>query len=168
MIEYLQSKPLELPTPLTKKTRMRTGEGTLSSNIPRGDLFLTDAHGKSFRLSWATRGDAAPKPRTLPAGKYRLRTYRIEREKEGVSWHISATAHTIQEVEVLAGKNVTVKIDARIHMTSHVRGKRAMMSIVGAKHAGLSIYRAQSRIPVKYRVLDRDKNELASGAMTYG
>ncbi len=103
-------------------------------------------------------GDAAPKPRTLPAGKYRLRTYRIEREKEGVSWHISARAHTIQEVEVLAGKNVALKIDARIHMTSHVRGKMDRMSI----------YRAQSRIPVKYCVLDRDKNELAAGAMTYG
>ena len=100
MIEYLEGKPIEVPTAVTKRKRKRKGEGTLTSNISRGDLFLTDSQGKSFRVSWDTKGNAKPEPRSLPAGKYRLRTYRIEHEEKGVSWHVSGTAHKIQELEV--------------------------------------------------------------------
>lgn len=168
MIEYLEGKPIEVPTAVTKRKRKQKGEGTLTSNISRGDLFLTDAQGKSFRLSWDTKGKAKQEPRTLPAGKYRLRTYRIEHEEKGVSWHVSGTAHKIQEIEVLAGKDVKVEIDPRIHIGTRVSGRMAMMKISGAKGAGLTIYRSGTRIPMEYILLDADKNELAAGTMEYG
>ena len=168
MIEYLETKPLELPTEVTKRKSMRKGEGTLSANIARGDLFLTNAQGKAYRLSWDNKSSSKKDPRTLPSGKYHLRTYRIEHEEKGISWHISGTAHKIQEIEVLAGKDAMVAIDSRIHMGSRVSGKRGMMKISGTKGAGLTIYRSGARIPIEYRVLDADKNVLATGMMEYG
>ena len=168
LIEYLETKALALPTAVTKTERMGKGEGTLSSNIARGDLFLTDAQGKAYRLSWDNKSSAKKDPRTLPSGNYHLRTYRIEQEEKGVSWHISATAQKIQEIEVLAGKDVKVTMDSRIHVASRVSGKHGAMKISGANKAGLTIYRSGARIPIEYRVLDGDKAVLATGLMEYG
>lgn len=166
-MEYLQAKPLELPSTVMESSAGE-GEGTLSSNISNGEMFLVDARGKSFRLSWKTEAKQSPAARALPAGKYRLRTYRIQRELKGETWHLSSTAPAIRTVEIVAGENTVLKVDRRITVTSRVKGKRGMMNIVGEHGAGLSIYQAGRRIPIRYRVLDAEGEELAQGAMTYG
>ncbi|GEM_PF-4913386 len=156
---------------LSSKRRRRKGEGTLTANIPIGDLFLTDAEGKSYRLSWSGKGRARRDPRVLPAGTYRLRTYRIERVEKRVHWHISATAATLQKIEIVEGKVTRLDVDPRIHLASQVTGKRGAIKITGAggaSGAGLTIYRSGARIPMEYRLLGGDKTVLETGSMEYG
>lgn len=168
MIEFLKSKPYDLPTAITVEAPMDEDEGTLTANFPAGELFLTSSEGESFRLSWNSESKQKPTPRTLPAGKYTLRTYRIQREHEGVEWHVSATAPKIQVIEVIAGQNVIVKVNEGITITSGIKGHMGSMNIVGAPRVGLSIYRDQKRIPIDYRVLSKDGEQLAKGSMRYG
>ena len=43
-----------------------------------------------------------------------------------------------------------------------------MMNVQGEGKSGMTIYAAEKRIPIHYRVFDRDGKELASGTMNYG
>jgi hypothetical protein len=168
LIDYLRSQPLDLPTPITSTKAVGEGQGSVTSNITNGDLFLVDAEGKAFRLSWQDGASDKPEARVLPAGEYSLRTYRIARKQQGQDWHLSATAPKIQKVEVLEGKSVAIKVRHQITITSNVQGRMGTMNIIGAPKVGLSIYRDQKRIPIDYRVLDADGKPLATGAMRYG
>ena len=168
MIEYLKGKPLELPTSVTTDELMTKGQGTVTSNIRNGELLLVDESGKSFRISWSPSDTSDVQPRALPAGKYKLRNYRIVEHQKKTAWHISATAPAIQKLEVRPGKNLEVKIDPRITVSSKVTGRMGGMNIVGDHGAGLSIYREEKRIPIEYRLVDSYGETLAQGAMNYG
>lgn len=142
------------------------GLGAVVPSFEQGDLFLTNADGFAFRLSWT--GDEEERPRALPAGKYVLKTYRIVRDEDDERWHVSATRPTIQAVEVQAGATTTVEIDDSIRISSKLNGDQAQMMISGDSNAGLSIYRGGKRIPIDYRILGDDDSLVASGRMRYG
>ncbi|MFT5287551.1 MAG: hypothetical protein ACI8TQ_003739 [Planctomycetota bacterium] len=169
LLEYLKSTPLPLPESATSTPRAgRVQPGTVTPSFKRGELFLTNAHGKSFRLAW--NGDEAEQQRALalPPGEYSLSTYRIVREQDGELWHISATRPAMTKVQVRAGNNTRVQINESIKLHSSFRGTHATMSIKGDNGAGLSIYRQEHRIPIGYRVRSESGEVIASGKMRYG
>lgn len=168
MIEYLEKKPLPLPLTLDTPSAQKTGEGTLSTNLKAGELFLEDAEGQAYRLTWQASEEAAGRTRSLPAGAYKLRTYRILGDGDAANWHVSASAPKIQMVEIRAGQDTALELVTSIQITSKRHGKQAQMSITGHQGAGLSIYRDALRIPMRYRLMDDHGEELLSGAMTYG
>ncbi len=52
-------------------------------------------------------------------------------------------------------------------MKKRIHAGRVAMSITGQK-AGLTIYKAGKRIPIRYRLVDSEGTELAAGKMNYG
>jgi hypothetical protein len=144
------------------------GLGTVTPSFEGGDLFLTNADGFAFRLSWTGDEETDERARALPAGEYVLKTYRVLREDDDAQWHISATSPAIQKIEVSAGANTEVEIDDAIRIRSHLNGGRAQMMIQGEHGAGLSIYRDGKRIPIDFRVVDDDGSVITSGHMRYG
>ena len=168
LVAYLESKPLALPEVIDSSGDVTADSGTLTVPFAAGDLFVESAEGLAYRLSW-TKGEAeGARTRSLPEGVYKLRTYRILGEKEGESWHISGTAPTIREIEVLAGENVAVDIDQRITLKPRIRRSSVSTAIGGDKGAGVTIYRGQKRIDMGYRLMDDDGEQVASGSMRYG
>lgn len=169
MIKYLRETPLPLPI-VTKSGEASVSKrtGTVSPSFDRGDLFLENARGAVYRLSWT--GDESPEAsaRVIPAGNYKLKTYRIVQEREGELWHISATKASIKEVKVKAGGHTTVVVDDAVTMGSVLHGNRAQMTIQGERGAGLSIYRAGRRIPIGFQVVGRSGEVLSKGKMRYG
>ena len=144
------------------------GGGTVTSDFDEGDLFLLDEYGASYRLSWTGLESEEERVRSVPAGTYRLRTYRIVRREGDALWHISVTAPTLQTIDVRPGENIKVEVGADIHLGKKLGGERAQMRISDAEGAGLSIYREGKRIPIDYRILGSGGEQLASGRMRYG
>lgn len=168
MIDYLTSKPLALPMPVTSSMDAGAGEGTLTTNLKAGVVFLENEYGEAFRLSWKAGEADGARGRTLPEGEYKLRTYRVMREEAGQKWHVSATAPKIQMVTIKEGKTLNLELDPGITISSQTKGARAMMSITGQHGAGLSIYRDSARIPMAYRFTNPAGEQVAKGAMNYG
>ena len=169
LIEYLRSTPLPLPieaksAPASKEER----RGTVTASFERGDLFLENRHGQTYRLSWSGEEEHGERALAVPAGIYKLKTYRIVRERDGKRWHLSATSPSIQDVTVTAGKHTTIAIDDGIAMSAKLHGDRAQMSIKGDGGAGLSIYQGEKRIPINYQIVGRSGKIVARGAMRYG
>jgi len=161
--------PLNLPEEApAAPASLEDGLGTVTPSFEGGDLFLANADGFAFRLSWTGDEEAAERARAVPAGEYVLKTYRVLRENDDARWHISATTPAIQKIDVRAGENTEVEIDNSINIRSLLNGGRAQMMIQGEHGAGLSIYRDGKRIPIDFRVVDDDGAVITSGHMRYG
>jgi len=142
--------------------------GTVTPEFLEGDLFLTDADGRNWRLTWSGDEDGTQRARALPAGTYQLKTYRIVRYEAGERWHVSATSLGIAELDVIAGEELLVELDDAIVLRSSLSRKRAQLKFEGAAEAGLTIYRDGARIPVDYRLLAANGALLSAGPMEYG
>ena len=169
LLSYLKTTPLPLP----EVTRAPTGElqpgfGTVTPSFKRGEMFLSNSLGKAFRLEWNGEETEAERARVLPAGQYKLGTYRIVRVQEGERWHVSGTRSPIKTVQVRSGNNTLVQVDDTIKLRSSLRGSHAMMSIKGDGGSGLSIYREGNRIPIRYSIQTESGRVLTSGTMRYG
>ncbi len=145
-----------------------TTDGLVTVSFAAGDLFLSDAEDHAYRLSWNADEPQAERRRALPAGSYRLRTYRIVRTEGGERWHVSATAPSLRRIEVRAGETTHVELDDTIAIHSRLSDTQAGMNIQGDSGAGLSIYRGAKRIPIDYRVRDEADVVVATGTMRYG
>jgi hypothetical protein len=110
--------------------------------------------------------------RALPAGIYRVRTTRVEREKGGVHWFLSATSQPREQYTVKAGRAVRIAFDDTVHFEPRIRrqGDRMQLgfTIKAADGRGLSVYKNDRRVPVTYKVLAKKGAVLASGTMNYG
>ncbi|MHC4135502.1 MAG: hypothetical protein ACYS0K_11000 [Planctomycetota bacterium] len=110
--------------------------------------------------------------RALPAGTYRVRTTRVEREKGGVHWFLSSTSPPRERVTVKAGRTVRVAVDDTVHFEPRIRRQddriQLGFAIKAADGRGLSVYKNDRRVPVTYKVLAKDGKVLASGTMNYG
>ena len=168
LIEYLVAKPLDLPHVIRSASAPEKGAGTLTVGFREGDLFLENEDGRAYRLSWTCAEPMSNRTRSLPAGVYRLRTYRICGQKNGESWHISGTAPTVRKITVRAGENVAVDIDERITLKKRIGKRSVSVGIGGDKGVGLTIYREQKRIDMGYRLMNRANDKLAAGSMRYG
>jgi len=169
LIAWFGGTPLELPETHAAAPAGEgpgRGAGTVTVNFERGELLLEDREGGAHRLVWD--GSQEPAGRSLPAGTYVLRTYRVVREAGGRTWHVSATKPSIRELRVRPGKTSRVELDLAIRMEASLVGRQARMSIRGDEDAGLSIYADGRRIPMGFRVLGRDGETLVEGEMEYG
>jgi len=121
-------------------------------------------------LVW-TAADAV-RTRALPPGEYRLRTTRLERVEDGAHWFVSSTAAPGAARRVAAGETLRLDVDPTVVFRGRVQKKHGKLHLgfvlQGRDGRGLSIYRADKRVPVTYRVVDSAGNELASGTMNYG
>lgn len=118
-------------------------------------------------LVWSKGGK-----RALPAGTYRVRTTRVERERGGMHWFLSSTSPPRESITIKAGRTVRVEVDDAVHFTCRARRKddriQLGFAIKGADGRGLSVYKNDRRVPVTYKVLAKDGKVLASGTMNYG
>lgn len=169
MIKWLKQKKdwrptrLDTPTDDKKATSFVAPEFTAGSTVlQRGDRLIT--------LVWR-KGDE-DKQRSLPAGEYTVRTTRVEGEKDGKWWFLSSSGPGAAKVIVeddnttkFAANNVVL-----LSAKAMQKGKqiRLALGIGGADKRGISIYREGKRIPVTYRLLDKEGKTLAEGAMNYG
>ena len=110
----------------------------------------------------------ADRRRALPAGTYDLVGYRVlKRDEAGTEWHVSVTAPSMRELELVAGANLAVEIDTGILIRKRARGRSLNMAIQGDGGAGLSIYKAGRRIPMGYR-LKSPGGDAIEGRFRYG
>jgi len=168
LIDYLSKKPLPLPKVVDSAIEPSAAEGTLDTNLERAVVFLEDRLGQAYRVSWDGTEDHAARRRSLPAGEYKLRTYRVLRDRGPQAWHTSATAPRIQWVVIKAGEPTQLEINPRVKIRAKLHGSRAQMSITGHEKAGLSVYLDGKRIPIGYRLVSANGDEEASGSMNYG
>ena len=173
MIAYLSETPLPLPSAIeSSATGLDTGTGTLTPEFERGALFLRNEADEVVRLSWneedGGEADDEPSARALPAGEYRLVSYRILRDDGTDRWHISSTGAAIKKFRIDEGADYAFELDETIQISSRLSGGRAQMMISGENRAGLSIYKNGRRIPIGYRVWGSGGEELTSGDMNYG
>ncbi|HAA50510.1 MAG TPA: hypothetical protein DCE43_12400 [Planctomycetaceae bacterium] len=196
-MKFLASGALKPPRSIhaVSKTKV-AGRGQLTPTFKRGVVLLRDTRGTVYRVGWepitspsgrggpATRKRSAAKgersggrettSRSLAAGKYTITGYRlIRRDKRGATWVLSATAtRGIRDFNVVAENEKVLEIDPSVVVDCSVRrtklGLRILVSITGEIEAGVSIYRKGRRIPIVYRVLDRQGQVVAMGKMEYG
>jgi hypothetical protein len=142
------------------------GSGGITASFKTGSVGLAGPDG-DVTLVWKKGG-----VRALPAGTYRVRTTRVEREKGDVHWFLSSTSPPREPITVKAGGTVRVAVGDTVHFQPRIRRKDDRMqlgfAIKGADGRGLSVYKNDRRVPVTYKVLAKDGKVLASGTMNYG
>jgi len=122
------------------------------------------------RVVWPLGGE--DKRRVLAPGKYTVRELRFEHTHKGAHWFLSSSGPPYQKVEVAARGGTKLVIPDEITCTTKAKRKGAQLNIsfaMGAKNGhGITIFKKSLRVPVTYRVLDKDGRELAAGKMNYG
>lgn len=146
------------------------GEARVEADIRAGSVVLAGPQGR-FRLVWK-EGDRRRK-RPLPRGTYRLRDVRAEGTHEGVHWFFSSSGpwKKARRIEVEGETKLEVgdTVHVRVGSPGFKDGKlRIGFALLAADGRGLSIYRDGKRVPVGYRVLDKEGAVLAEGTMRYG
>ncbi len=140
--------------------------GAGSVVLARGD--------RLFTLVWSSKDTAKTRRRALPAGEYRVRTTRIEGQKDGAWWFLSSTGPAGEGRKVRVTKRDATKfsIADTVVFEAIVRQHRGKMmlgfSIAGTDGRGLSVYRDGKRVPVAYKILGKKGKTLAQGTMNYG
>jgi hypothetical protein len=154
------------PKRVDKATDLATGFGRVTAGFGAGSVVLAGPDG-AVTLVWNKGGS-----RALPAGTYRVRTTRVEREKGGVHWFLSSTSPPRERITVKAAGTVRVEVGDAVHFQPRIgrKGDRMQLgfTIKGADGRGLSVYKNDRRVPVTYKVLAKKGKVLASGTMNYG
>lgn len=145
---------------------MAADSGLVTASFETGSVVLAGPAG-DVTLAWSKGGR-----RALPAGTYRVRTTRVEREQGGVHWFLSSTSPPREKITVKEGRTVRIEAGAVVRFTPRIRQKDDRMqlgfAIRGTDGRGLSVYKNDRRVPVTYKVLAKDGQVLASGTMNYG
>jgi len=131
---------------------------------------LRGPEGNDVQLVWTK--DESDGVRALPPGEYRLQTTRVERTTDGVHWFVSSTSKPLKPRRLEVGKTARFDVDAAVHFNGRVKRNGAELrlnfTITGADHRGRSVYKADRRVPVTYRVLTASGRVFAKGTMNYG
>ena len=184
MIACLKSGSRKPPVTVTDPPGKERGDvGFLTPTFDEGTLLLKSKSGEHYRLAWIkderdqSAGAAAAadsdRRRALPAGEYQLTNYvLLRRDAKQVQWFLSATGRLIRKIIVKAGEEQKIKLAEAVFMQCRAKPAHSQfeitMMIAGEHHSGLSLYRNGRRIPVQYRIIDQEGNELATGPMQYG
>ena len=130
--------------------------------LQRGDQLVS--------LVWSAKDK--DRRRALPAGDYRLRTTRIEREKDRAWWFLSSTGPAGRKIQVAPRSPTKLTIDDTVVFKGNARlhGNKLQLgfSINGPDKRGLSVYKNGKRVPVTYKVLNNKGKVIARGQMNYG
>lgn len=184
MIEFLKQGTLDSPRAVTTSRVDRLeNAGFVTPSFGAGEVILKDDHGDHFRLVWAEPAGRASERtndraasdarRPLAPGNYSVVNYRIvRRDEQGIEWFISAGGKLIRKIRVTAGAEVRLDIKPEISLECRVKstnqGVNIQALIAGAEHAGMTIYRGGTRIPISYTIRDSAGREIATGPMGYG
>lgn len=144
--------------------------GHVQAPFEAGSVFLgAVAHGgEAIRLVWK-KGDKAL---AVPAGRYTVRNWSVEREHEGETWIMSVSGPGGPAIEVKAGEELALDLDSKVHvqgqMRRHGNSARLQLSITGGNRMGLSVIRKDKLVEIGYRIEGADGREAGTGVMTYG
>jgi hypothetical protein len=123
-------------------------------------------------LSWK-EDDGDPR-RGVPPGTWRWRSTRIERAKDGEPWFLSSCQGRGAEIRLEAGGDPPTRLLAEGKAFLKASAKRDRGAIqVGFDLKdeggyGISVYRGDRRIEVRWRLLGKDGKEISAGTMNYG
>jgi hypothetical protein len=139
----------------------------LAAAFETGSVVLS-GRGGDVQLVWTKE----KRTWSLPPGAYRLRTSRVEREKDGEHWFLSSCGPPNKPF-ALEAKEHRLDPGDTVHFQGMFRGwkqDRLVLgfAIRGADGRGLSIYRQDRRVPVTFEVLDKSGDVLEQGRMNYG
>ena len=136
-------------------------------SVDAGSAVVAGPGGDELLLVWKKPGEVK-----LPAGKYKLRTTRVERTHKEEHWFLSSTGPAGKPFTIKRGKG-SIDLGGTVHFAAQVRGWRGAQLVLGfmisnGEHRGVSVYRQDKRVPVTFKVLDRKGKILKAGRMNYG
>ncbi len=172
LIAYLRGKKPERPTLVDRERPLESGEGTFVANLRRGSLLLyPERSGTPLRITWD--GDKHGRARAVPAGRYRVRNYKvIKTDRAGVEWQLWSSTPNGHTVVVRPGERTFLHVDTRVHVTPCGRvtkrgDLRVGLMIQGHGKAGVTVVRAGERVPATYQVFDGER-PIRDGRLDYG
>jgi hypothetical protein len=144
------------------------GKAVVVPSFEAGTIVLSSKE-ESVVLSW--KADDGDRRRGVAAGAWRRRSTRIERAKDGEAWFLSSTSPNL-DVRLATESPFVLKQEGKAFFTgSAKRDKGALQMGFDLKDEGgrgISVYRKDRRIEVRWRLLGKDGKEIAAGAMNYG
>ena len=125
---------------------------------------------KLLRVVW--HAGTQDRRRVVPAGKHGVYEFRIERTTQRTHWFLASSGPPYQKVEVAAkGRTSLVISDALTCTTQAKRVGQELRFSFGMRAAtghGITVFKNFLRVPVTYRILDKQGKEIAAGKMDYG
>ena len=127
---------------------------------------------ESVVLCW--KEDEKDRRRGGPPGKWAWRSTRLERKLEGEPWTFSACGGQGPEVpmDAVSGPptELTQEGKAAFKGTAKRQGAAIQLGfeLRDGGGLGISVYRKERRIDVRWRLLGKDGKEIAAGTMNYG
>jgi hypothetical protein len=174
LIDSLKSGALPIPTLIARAPGKPIDRmGLLTPSFSEGSLLLKDHDGKYSRLLW-DKDDAKTdeRRRGIAPGHYKLTGYHVvRRDKQDKEWFLWINLRAGRTLDVKPG---ALDVSADDTITINCKAKRGaggveiIAVIMGDHHAGVTIYKEGKRIPIHYRVSDKDKQTLATGTLEYG
>jgi hypothetical protein len=143
----------------------------VAASFPSGSLVLV-SKSESVVLAW--KEDDKDRRRGVPPGTWRWRSTRIERVKDAESWFLSSSQGKGAEFRFKADGEPPMQLVAEgkaVFAGSAKKDRGALQLGFDLKDEGgygISVYRKDRRIEVKWRLLGKDGKEIAAGAMNYG
>jgi len=110
--------------------------------------------------------------RVIAPGRYSVRELRFEYRDKDAHWFLSSSGPPFQQVEVAAKGASSLVIPEEI--TCATRAKRDgdelrfSFGMQARQGHGVTIFKDGRRVPVSYRLLDKDGKEMGAGKMNYG
>lgn len=138
-------------------------------NFKAGSVVLRSGD-RLLRVVWPL--DAKDLRRELPPAKYAVHELRIERIHERTHWFLSSSGPPYQKVEVAAKGRTSLTISDALTCTTKAKqvGQELRFSfgMRAATGHGITVFKDYLRVPVTYRILDKQGKEIAAGKMAYG
>lgn len=95
--------------------------------------------------------------------------YRLLRfDSAGSRWDLSVSGPKLRLVSVKKGETLKVAIDPTIHMRHAHSHQSVSVDVTGDDHAGATIYREGSRMPLHFEILNSDGAGEYKGRIRYG
>ena len=139
----------------------------MKTNLKEGSIILVGPE-SDVALVWKGKRGS----RSLPPGRYRLKTTRIARTKGKDHWFLSQTGPPLPPQQLPSDKTTRIDVGDSVHFTPSVQREKGRLQlgfgIRGADGRGLSVYKNDKRVPVTYKLLSKGGRTLASGKMNYG
>ena len=110
--------------------------------------------------------------RVVPAGKHAVHELRIERTHKRAHWFLSSSGPPYQHVQVAAKGRTDLVISDRLTCRTVARRHGDELRIAFGMNAatghGITVFKNYLRVPVTYRIVDKEGKEIAAGKMAYG
>jgi len=146
------------------------GKAVVVPSFEAGTIVLSSKE-ESVVLSW--KADDGDRRRGVASGAWRRRSTRIERGKDGEAWFLSSTGSGPEvRFDAAAEAPVVLKQEGRALFTGSAKRQNGALQLgfdlkdEGGR--GISVYRKDRRIEVRWRLLGKDGKEIAAGGMTFG